>query len=151
MGRIPPQGVMGTQNYAQVSNSRDPINSGTEAVAPIEVGVKSPRIKFASAELNEEVLRLNLDLLEEKHERALKRVKDYHRKTARYYDRRVRPRSYKVRRPGSKKTYAKKERPHTWEAGTQLGRALYRIPHSPTWQVQIPNIRRKNPAPLMEC
>ena len=27
-GRIPPRGVMGTQNYAQVSNSRDPIRSG---------------------------------------------------------------------------------------------------------------------------
>ena len=68
---------------------------GTEAVAPVEVGLKSPRIEFASTELNEEVLRLNLDLLEEKREQALKHVKDYHRKTARYYDRRVRPRSYK--------------------------------------------------------
>ena len=41
---------------------------GTEAVAPIEVGLKSPRIEFASTEHNEEVLRLNLDLLEEKRE-----------------------------------------------------------------------------------
>ena len=68
---------------------------GTEAIAPVEVGLKSPRIEFASAELNEEVLRLNLDLLEEKREQALKRVKDYHRKTTRYIDRRVRLRSYK--------------------------------------------------------
>ena len=52
---------------------------GTEAVASIEVGLKSSRIEFTSAELNEEVLRLNLDLLEEKHEQALKRVKDYHK------------------------------------------------------------------------
>ena len=37
-----------------------------EAVAPIEVGLKSPRIEFASAEHNKEVLLLNLDLLEEK-------------------------------------------------------------------------------------
>ena len=68
---------------------------GTEAVAPVEVGLKSPRIEFASVEHNEEVLRLNLDLLEEKRERVLKRIKDYHRKTARYYDRRVKPRNYK--------------------------------------------------------
>ena len=68
---------------------------GTEEVAPVEVGLKSPRIEFASAEHNEEVLRLNLDLLEEKRERVLKRIKDYHRKTARYYDRRVKPRNYK--------------------------------------------------------
>ena len=59
------------------------------------VGLKSPRIEFASVELNEEVLCLNLDLLEEKREQALKRVKDYHRNTSRYYDRRVRPKSYK--------------------------------------------------------
>ena len=68
---------------------------GTEAVAPIEVGLKSPRIEFASAEHNEEVLCLNLDLLEEKREQVLKRIEDYHKKTARYYDQRVKPRSYK--------------------------------------------------------
>ena len=39
---------------------------GTEAVAPVKVGLKSPRVKFASAEHNEESLRLNFDLLEEK-------------------------------------------------------------------------------------
>ena len=31
---------------------------GTKAVAPVEVGLKSPRIEFASAEHNKEVLRL---------------------------------------------------------------------------------------------
>ena len=39
---------------------------GTEAVAPVEVGLKSPRVEFANTEHNEEILRLNLDLLEEK-------------------------------------------------------------------------------------
>ena len=43
---------------------------GTEAIAPVEVGLKSPRIKFASTEHNEEVLFLNLDLLEENHEQV---------------------------------------------------------------------------------
>ena len=37
----------------------------TEAVASVEVGLKSPRIEFASTEKNKEVLCLNLDLLEE--------------------------------------------------------------------------------------
>ena len=68
---------------------------GIEAVAHVEVGLKSPRIEFASAEHNEEVLHLNLDLIEEKWEQVLKRIEDYHRKTARYYDRRVKPRNYK--------------------------------------------------------
>ena len=68
---------------------------GTEAVAPVEVRLKSPRVEFVNAEHNEESLRLNLDLLEEKREQALKRVEDYQRKTTRYYDRKVRPNSFK--------------------------------------------------------
>ena len=68
---------------------------GTEAVDPVEVELKLPRIELASTEHNEEVFRLNLDLLEEKREQVLKRVEDYHRKTSRYYDQRVKPRSYK--------------------------------------------------------
>ena len=51
--------------------------------------MRSPRIEFTSIEHNGEALRLNLDLLEEKREQALKRVEDYHRKTVRYYDQRV--------------------------------------------------------------
>ena len=68
---------------------------GTEAIALVEVGLKSLRVKFANAEHNEESLRLNLDLLEEKREQALKRAEDYQRKTARYYDRKVKPNSFK--------------------------------------------------------
>ena len=68
---------------------------GTEAVDPVEVGLKSPRIELANIEHNEEALRLNLDLLEEKRERVLKRVEDYHRKTTKYYDQQVKHRSYK--------------------------------------------------------
>ena len=68
---------------------------GIEAVALVEVGLKSSRIEFASTEHNEEVLRLNLDLLEEKREQVLKHIKDYHRKTIRYNDQRVKPKSYK--------------------------------------------------------
>ena len=64
-------------------------------VAPIEVGLKSPRVEFANVEHNEESFRLNLDLLEEKREQALKRAEDYQRKTTRYYDRKVRPNSLK--------------------------------------------------------
>ena len=69
---------------------------GTKAVAPVEVRLKSPRVEFTNTEHNEKILRLNLDLLEEKREQALKRAEDYHRKTTKYYDRRVRPRSFKL-------------------------------------------------------
>ena len=46
-------------------------------------------------EHNEEALRLNLDLLDEKRDQVLKRTEDYQRKTARYYDQKVKPMSYK--------------------------------------------------------
>ena len=68
---------------------------GTEAVAPVEVGLKSPRIELASVEQNEEALRLNLDLLDEKLEHVLQRTEDYQRKAIRYYDQKVKTRSYK--------------------------------------------------------
>ena len=67
----------------------------TKAVDPVEVGLKSPRIELANIEHNEEVLRLNLDLLKERREQVLKRMENYHRKIARYYDQRVKPMSYK--------------------------------------------------------
>ena len=67
---------------------------GTEAVAPVEVGLKSPRIKLAALEHNDEALRLNLDLLDEKREQVLRRTEDYQRKTTRYYNQKVKPRSY---------------------------------------------------------
>ena len=59
---------------------------GTKAVEQVKVELKSQRIELANIEHNEEFLRLNLDLLEEKHEQVLKRMKDYHKKTTRYYD-----------------------------------------------------------------
>ena len=68
---------------------------GTEAVTPVEIGLKSLRIELASVEHNEEALRLNLDLLDEKRDQVLKCTEDYQRKTTRYYDQKVKPMSYK--------------------------------------------------------
>ena len=68
---------------------------GTEAVAPVEVGLKSPRVKFTNVEHNEDSLSLNLDLLEKKQGQALKRAEGYQRKIARYYDRKFKPNSFK--------------------------------------------------------
>ena len=67
---------------------------GTEAVALVEVGIKSPRVELASEEHNDEALRLNLELLDEKREQVQRRTEEYQRKTARYYNQRVKPRSY---------------------------------------------------------
>ena len=89
---------MGLQDYAQVSTQETPfaLAFGTEAVALVEVGLKSPRIELASVEHNDEGFRLNLDLIDEKCEQVLKRTKDYQRKTERYYNQKIKPRSYKL-------------------------------------------------------
>ena len=47
-------------------------------------------------EHNDEALRLNLDLHDEKRGQVLKRTEDCQRKTARYYNQKVKPRSYKL-------------------------------------------------------
>ena len=60
----------------------------------MEVGIKSPRIEFASVEHNDEALRLKLELLDEKCEQVLRRTEEYQRKTARYYNQKAKPRSY---------------------------------------------------------
>ena len=63
---------------------------GTEVV---EVGLKSQRIELATEEHNDEALRLNLDLLDEKREQVLRCTEDYQRKTARHYNQKVKPRA----------------------------------------------------------
>ena len=69
---------------------------GTKTVALVEVRLKSPRVEFANSEHNKEIFRLKLDLLEEKREKVLKCVEDYHIKTTKYYDQKVKPRSFKL-------------------------------------------------------
>ena len=68
---------------------------GTEAVALVEVGLKSPRIELAIVEHNDKALHLNLDLLDEKREQVLRHTEDYQRKTAKYYNQTIKPRSYR--------------------------------------------------------
>ena len=89
---------MGIQNYAQVSNLGNPIRPGFQhrGGSPIEIRLKSPRIELASVEHNGEALHLNLNLLDEKREQVLKRTEDYQRQTTRYYDQKVKPKSYKL-------------------------------------------------------
>ena len=112
---------------------------GTEAVAPVEVGLKSPRIELAVVEHNDEALRLNLDLLDEKREQVLRRTEDYQRKTTRYSNRKVKPRSYM---PGDlvlkKLLPARKNPAHgtlgpNWE-GPYI---IYRVVRPGTYELQI--------------
>ena len=85
-------GVLWAYKTTQKSATRETpfaLAFGTEAVALVKVRLKSPRTELATVEHNDEALRLNLDLLDEKSEQVLRRTEDYQRKTARYYNQKV--------------------------------------------------------------
>ena len=87
--------VLWAYRTTQISATREtPFVSafGTEAVAPVEVGIKSSRIELASVEHND--VALEFRFLDEKREQVQRRAEEYQRKTAKYYNQRFKPRSY---------------------------------------------------------
>ena len=87
---------------------------GTEVVAPVEVGLKSPRIELASVENNDEALCLNLDLLDEKREQD-----KAHGRLPKENDEVLQPKSQtqelQAWRPSLKETPASKKKSNTWK------------------------------------
>ncbi|GKV42967.1 hypothetical protein SLEP1_g50318 [Rubroshorea leprosula] len=69
---------------------------GTEAVIPIEIGVPSFKVTHFDEGRNGQLLRENLDLLDDLREEARLRTLVYKQKIANFYNKRVRPRSFKV-------------------------------------------------------
>jgi ribonuclease HI len=69
---------------------------GSEAIIPAELGAKSLRVEAYKAEPNDEGLKLHLDLLQERRDQALVTQSAYQERMARYFDKRVKPRSFKV-------------------------------------------------------
>ncbi|GKV01686.1 hypothetical protein SLEP1_g14226 [Rubroshorea leprosula] len=69
---------------------------GIEAVIPIEIGVPSFRVTHFDEGRNGQLLRENLDLLDDVREEARLRTLAYKQKIANFYNKRVRPRTFKV-------------------------------------------------------
>ncbi|GKV15178.1 hypothetical protein SLEP1_g25980 [Rubroshorea leprosula] len=69
---------------------------GTEAVIPIEIGVPSFRVTYFDEGRNGQLLRENLDLLDDVREEARLRTLVYKQKIANFYNKRVRPRTFNV-------------------------------------------------------
>uniref|UniRef100_A0A2N9GP39 Uncharacterized protein n=1 Tax=Fagus sylvatica TaxID=28930 RepID=A0A2N9GP39_FAGSY len=69
---------------------------GTEAVIPVEIGLTTWRTNNYDEEINDFELRSNLDLVDEVRDQAEARTKIYQQRMARYYDRRVKHREFKV-------------------------------------------------------
>ncbi|GKV39513.1 hypothetical protein SLEP1_g47271 [Rubroshorea leprosula] len=69
---------------------------GTEAVIPVEIGVPSLRISHFEPAHNERLLRENLDFLDEVREQSRLRTLAYKQRIANLYNKRVRPRNFRV-------------------------------------------------------
>ncbi|XP_034202236.1 uncharacterized protein LOC117617090 [Prunus dulcis] len=69
---------------------------GSEAVVPVEIGEPSYRTETFAPKQNEEAMSLSLDLLEEHRAQANLRNEAYKQRVSRYYDSRVRPRSFRI-------------------------------------------------------
>jgi hypothetical protein len=65
-------------------------------IIPAELGSGSFRVETYKQETNDEGLKLHLDLLQEKCDRAQITMAAYQERVARYFNRKVKPRSFKV-------------------------------------------------------
>ncbi|CAL8994500.1 unnamed protein product [Prunus brigantina] len=69
---------------------------GSEAVVPVEISEPSYRTETFAPRANEEALALSLDLIEERRAQANLRNEAYKQRISRYYDSRVKPRSFRI-------------------------------------------------------
>ena len=69
---------------------------GHEAVVPAEIGTTTHRTDHFNEQDNDEQICLNLDLLTKKREQAAERSVIYQQRVARYYNRKVNIRQFKV-------------------------------------------------------
>ncbi|KAL0420575.1 UNVERIFIED_CONTAM: hypothetical protein Slati_3080400 [Sesamum latifolium] len=107
---------------------------GTEAIIPAELGIPSHRIMHFSENHNNELLKENLDFLEELREKAFIHVQRYKNIMINAYNRRVKARSFQggdlvLRRVDTLKPVGKLD--PTWEGPYKvtsvIGRGAYRL------------------------
>ncbi|GKD52957.1 reverse transcriptase domain-containing protein [Tanacetum coccineum] len=72
-----------------------PLTYGSEAVIPAEIGMPTHRTMTIKEDKNEDELRLNMDLLQERREAATIREAKYKTKMEQYYNQKVRMTSFK--------------------------------------------------------
>ncbi|KAK2997261.1 hypothetical protein RJ639_025909 [Escallonia herrerae] len=72
------------------------LSFGTDALIPVEIGLPSLRVVTDDPVQNEEDLRANLDLLDERREQEAVRLAAYKHRVSKFYDQRVRHRAFRV-------------------------------------------------------
>ncbi|KAL0405277.1 UNVERIFIED_CONTAM: hypothetical protein Slati_3841600 [Sesamum latifolium] len=89
---------MGVQDDSRGPTGESPFTLvyGTEAIIPAELGVPSHRVMHFSEDHNNELLKENLDLVEELREKAFIRVQRYKSIMINAYNRRIKAQSFQV-------------------------------------------------------
>uniref|UniRef100_A0A2N9H4R2 Uncharacterized protein n=1 Tax=Fagus sylvatica TaxID=28930 RepID=A0A2N9H4R2_FAGSY len=90
---------------------------GVEAVIPLEVGLPTTRTTEFDAEQNEDNLRKDLNLVEERRDIAAIRLTSYQRQMKRGYDKNIRPRSFYVNDLVLRKVVANTRNPNDGKLG----------------------------------
>uniref|UniRef100_A0A2N9IBS0 Integrase catalytic domain-containing protein n=1 Tax=Fagus sylvatica TaxID=28930 RepID=A0A2N9IBS0_FAGSY len=90
---------------------------GVEAVIPLEVGLPTIRTAEFDAEQNENNLRKDLNLIEERRDIAAIRLTSYQRQMKRGYDKNIRPRSFQINDLVLRKIVANTRNPNDGKLG----------------------------------
>jgi hypothetical protein len=90
---------------------------GVEAVIPLEVGLPTTRTTEFDAEQNENNLRKDLNLVEERRDIAAIRLTSYQRQMKRGYDKNIRPRSFQINDLVLRKVVANTRNPNDGKLG----------------------------------
>jgi hypothetical protein len=72
------------------------LTCGSEAVIPVEVGSPSFRVSYYNPGLNDEGMKLNLDLLQERRDETHVTWAAYQYRASRYYNKTVNPRKFQL-------------------------------------------------------
>lgn len=97
------------------------LSYGAETVTPAEIEVPSQRRRVCpeDAELNEELLIDQIDMIKERRERAAIRVQNYQQAVSRYYDSNVRNRAFSVGDLVLQKVFDGTKEPKAGKLGTR--------------------------------
>ncbi len=110
---------------------------GVEAVIPLEIGLPTTRTTEFDVQTNEDHLRKDLDLVEEKRDMAMVRLASYQQRIKREYNRNVKPRVFRTGDLVLRKVMANTRKPNegklgpNWEGpykvSSQAGQGAYRL------------------------
>nr|GEV78787.1 reverse transcriptase domain-containing protein [Tanacetum cinerariifolium] len=97
IGRRATQHTLGYRTSLKQSNGETPFNLTyeSEAVIPAKIEMPTHRTMMIREDGNEDEIRLNMDLLQERRESAVIREAKYKTKMEQYYNQKVRPMSFK--------------------------------------------------------